>query len=199
MSQAVLTGGTIWTASMAEDSDLEHVRRTREGDPEAFARLVGRHQNTVYNVAYRFMRDPGRAEDMTQEAFLKAFRLIKGFRGQCAFSTWLYRVTCSVCLTELKRRKRRREVPLSAMGQAQPACSPAPEKADDAERIRRCVAKLPDKYATAVTLYYLQGISYEETAAIMRIPLGTLKTWMHRARKRLKKVVEQELELGEQS
>lgn len=181
------------TAKTAGGEDLALVTRTKAGEVEAFSELVRRHERVVFNLAYRFMRDATLAEDMTQEAFLKAYRLIKGFRGDCTFSTWLYRVTCSVCLTELKRRRKRSEVELLPGGRDVPVATGATDSWDAAEIVRRCVGRLPDHYATIITLYYLQEISYEEIAQIMNIPLGTLKTWMHRARLQLKTVVEKEL------
>ena len=169
------------------------VRLAKRGDAEAFAELVRRHQHAVFNLAYRFMRDQTLAEDMTQEAFLKAFRLIKRFRGDCAFGTWMYRVTCSVCLTELGRRKRRAEVPLMPHHDREAAVPPT-AMSDMPELIRRCVAKLPRRYAAVITLYYLKEITYDEIAQIMQVPMGTLKTWMHRARKQLGQIVAKELE-----
>lgn len=180
------------TAKMVDDSDFVLVDRAKAGETEAFSELALRHERVVYNLAYRFMRDPGLAEDMAQEAFLKAFRLLKGFRGDCSFSTWLYRVTTSVCLTELNRRKRRGEIELLPSHAAKLATD-QPEASDTPELIRRCVGQLPDRYATIVTLFYLQEVSYEEIAEIMKIPMGTLKTWMHRARHQLRKIVEKEL------
>jgi len=176
-----------------EVTDLELVHQSQQGDPEAFSELVRRHQHVIYNVAYRFMRDSNLADDMAQEAFLKAYRLLKGFRGDCSFSTWMYRVTCSVCLTELNRRKRRAEVELQPKHDSLHSVDP-PEDIDMPEKIRRCVGKLPDRYAKIITLYYLKGISYEEIAQVMEIPMGTLKTWMFRARKQLRQVVEEELQ-----
>ena len=184
--------GLVREASYGVLNDLELVHQSQSGDPEAFSELVRRHQHVIYNVAYRFMRDGNLAEDMAQEAFLKAYRLLKGFRGDCSFSTWMYRVTCSVCLTELNRRKRRGEVELQPSHDALQAVEP-PQNVDMPERIRRCVGKLPDRYAQVITLYYLKGISYEEIAQVMEVPMGTLKTWMFRARKQLRRVVEEEL------
>lgn len=174
-------------------SDLELVNQSKSGDPEAFSELVRRHQHVVFNVSYRFMRDSALAEDMAQEAFLKAFRLLKGFRGDCAFSTWMYRVTCSVCLTELNRRKRRNEVEQELQREVATSEDPM-ENPDMPELIRRCVKRLPDRYVQIVTLYYLKGVSYEEIAQVMNVPMGTLKTWMFRARKQLRGVVEQEMQ-----
>lgn len=176
----------------APESDLEFVLAAQKGDTDAFSHLVGRHQHLVYNLAYRFMRDAALAEDMAQEAFLKAYRLLKGFRGDCSFSTWMYRVTASVCLTELDRRKRRSEVELLPAHGA-PRCAVQDIEFDVPELIRQCVTRLSPRYATIVTLYYLREIPYEEIAHVMRIPMGTLKTWMHRARAQLRKIVEKEL------
>lgn len=179
-------------SSLNEVSDLELVKRTKKGDTDSFSELMKRHQGMVYNLAFRFMRDTSLAEDMAQEAFLKGFRLLKGFRGDCSFSTWMYRVTCSVCLTELSRRKKRSEVPLlpEHIGAQEDSTV---EASDFAEIIRGCVTKLPDRYATVVTLYYLNEMAYDEIASILEIPIGTLKTWMFRARKELRKIVEREL------
>lgn len=176
----------------AKQDDLELVERTKAGDTEAFSELVRRHQHIVFNISYRYMRDVALAEDMAQEAFLKAFRLLKGFRGDCSFSTWMYRVTTSVCLTELNRRKRRGEVELLPRHAGEMAVQPS-YNMDLPEQIRACVGKLSDRYATIVTLYYLRGVSYDEIAQAMNIPMGTLKTWMFRARKQLRKVVEKEM------
>lgn len=177
--------------SVTAESDQALVERSKQGDTAAFSELVKRHQHVVYNLSYRFMRDSVQSEDMAQEAFLKAFRLLKGFRGDCSFSSWMYRVTSSVCLTELGRRKRRGEVALEPnhVGSVSPSC----EDSDMPELIRRCVTQLPERYATIVTMYYLKEITYEEITEAMDIPMGTLKTWMYRARKQLRKIVEREL------
>lgn len=193
--EAVITAPTdIVDSQSVGSTDLTLVRRSQSGDREAFSELVRRHQHLVYNVAYRFMRDTSLAEDMAQEAFLKAFRLLKGFRGDCSFTTWMYRVTSSVCLTELSRRKRRGEVELHPeTGEQLCVTEPKPVERDLKEQIRRCVTRLSDRYATIITLYYLNGVSYDEIAQVMEIPLGTLKTWMFRARKQLRNIVEEEL------
>lgn len=192
MRQAIASWLPSWPRDMEEPSDLELVERTKAGDTEAYSQLVRRHQHTIYNLCYRFMRNPSAAEDMAQEAFLKGFRMLRGFRGDSAFSTWMYRVACSVCLTELKRRKRRGEIALSDEHAAHLHEAP-PAPSDTSEIIRRCVTKLPEKYALIITMYYLKEITYEEIAEVMDIPMGTLKTWMHRARNQLRNIVEKEL------
>ena len=175
-------------------SDVELVRKSQSGDRDAFSELVRRHQHLVYNVAYRFMRDATQAEDQAQESFIKAYRLLKGFRGDCSFSTWMYRVTATTCLTELNKRKKRAEVELIDESFSHTSDTEhQPTVKDRKEHIRRCVRLLPDRYATVVTLYYLKGISYLEIAEPLGVPEGTLKTWMFRARKMLRKIVEKEL------
>lgn len=185
------TSGTI-EATTAQ-SDLDLVSLARKGDSEAFSLLVARHQHMAYNVSYRFMRDCALAEDMAQEAFLKAYRGLKGFRGDSSFSTWMYRVTASVCLTELSKRKRRNEVPLLPIHERR-TDRDAHDTFDMPDLIRQCVGELPERWATIITLYYLDEVSYDEIARVMRVPMGTLKTWMHRARKKLRKIVEKQLD-----
>lgn len=187
---------THWPRYMKADyhelTDNELVKRAQKGNADAFSELVRRHQHRVYNLAYRYMREASRAEDMAQEAFLKGFRLLKGFRGDCSFSTWMYKVTGSVCLTELNKRKKRGEVELRPVHEGSYESTNA-EDNDQAEIVRHCVGRLSNKYATIITLYYLEELSYDEIAQIMEIPIGTLKTWMFRARKELRAVVEEQL------
>lgn len=195
-SRAGAESAAFWAASCAgqdgADADLELVVRAKEGDTEAFSTLVGRHQQRVYNLAYRFMRNPTLAEDAAQEAFIKAYRLLGGFRGDCNFSTWMYRVTASVCLTELNRRKKRGEVELLPVHEKRHDTSSQIDSSDLPEMMHRCVKKLPSRYERIVTLYYLKEIPYEEIAHALEIPMGTLKTWMHRARTQLRGIMERE-------
>jgi len=176
-----------------ELSDEALVERTQAGEVEAFSELARRHEQTVYNLALRFMRNHSLAEDMAQEAFLNAFRKIRKFRGDARFSTWLYRIVCNTCLSELQKRKRRGELSATMEVGLPETPDRAAIHADEAELIRRCVAQLPKRYAQAITLYYLKDCSYDEAAEIMEVPQGTLKTWMHRARRHLRDIVGKEL------
>src|SRR5690554_6409726 len=98
------------SSSAKEQSDKTLIARTKAGDIEAFSELARRHEQTVYNLALRFMRDPSLAEDMAQEALVKAYQKLHKFRGDARFSTWLYLIVCNVCLSELQKRKRRGEL-----------------------------------------------------------------------------------------
>lgn len=194
--QIARTPAAFVGAAVSQTPELELVALAKQGDTDAFSRLVTRHQHMVYNLSLRFMRDAALAEDMAQEAFLKAYRLLKGFRGDCSFSTWIYRVTASVCISELNRRKRRKEVELLPIHEKQEAPAPR-EYFDLQDLLRRCIAKLPTRYESVVNLYYLKETPYDEIAKALQIPMGTLKIWMHRARKQLKGILEKELNIRE--
>ncbi|HOF40321.1 MAG TPA: sigma-70 family RNA polymerase sigma factor [Candidatus Hydrogenedentes bacterium] len=198
MTTAITAAAGYWPGMDAmratEQSDETLVKRAQAGDTEAFSELARRHELTVYNLSLRFMRNPSLAEDMSQEAFLKAYQKFGKFRRDSQFSTWLYRIACNVCLSELQKRKRRGELSLAYTPELSGpgAAAPLPQ-AEEAELIRKCVARLPRRYAEAITLFYLQECSYEEVAEIMEIPVGTLKTWLHRARGQLRRIVQHEL------
>lgn len=178
---------------VASYDEQERIRLAAQGNSAAFGELVRLHERTVYNLCLRFMRDPHAAEDMAQDAFLKAYRRIRTFRGHSAFATWLYRLTVNTCLDELAKRKRRRTYTLEEVPAPAEASVSAPERMETAAIIRDCVAKLPERDAMVISLYYLEEESYERIAAKLGLPMGTLKTWLHRARKRLRTIVEKEL------
>jgi RNA polymerase sigma-70 factor (ECF subfamily) len=168
--------------------DTELVRRAQRGDEFAFEQLVRRHQRYVFNVAYRVLNDYAEAEHMTQEAFVRAWRGLPGFRGQARFTTWLYRIVHNLCLNRLPGLKREllRTEPLE-----EALAAPAPSQAELVE-IREQMAflhtqldQLPEKYRLVLTLRFLQHLSYDEIATALDLPVGTVKTHIHRARRLL--------------
>ena len=168
--------------------DTELVRRAQRGDNIAFEQLVRRHQRYVFNVAYRVLNDYAEAEDMTQEAFLRAWRGLPGFRGQAQFTTWLYRIVHNLCLNRLPRLKREL---LQTEPLEEALTTPTPFQAELTE-IREQMAflhtqldQLPEKYRLVLTLRFLQHLSYEEIATALDLPIGTVKTHIHRARRLL--------------
>ncbi len=171
-----------------KESDVNLVARARQGDEAAFEQLVRRHQRYVFNVAYRVLGDYAEAEDMTQEAFVRAWRGLPGFKGQAQFTTWLYRIVHNLCLNRLPRLRREllQTEPLEEV-----LASPAPslpdhfEAQEQAAFLRAELARLPEKYRLVLTLRYLQHLSYAEIAAALNVPMGTVKTHIHRARRLL--------------
>jgi len=173
-------------------SDDELVARSIAGDDEAYRILVERYSDFVYTIALRVVRSEEEAEDVAQEAFVRAHRALPRFRGDSKFSSWLYRIAVNRALTHLKRRRSRPstvEMSSSPGVEAEIAAhrsggSPADELLKDEfrARVRAAVAKLPPRYRAAVTLFYLEERSYKEVAEALGVPMGTLKTHLHRAR-----------------
>lgn len=172
---------------MADDPDLPDVRRVLQGDVEAFEGIVRRWQRPLVNLAFRLCRDRGLAEDLAQEAFVKAYRGLPRWRGEGLFSTWLFALALNHCRSRL-RRFRPPMVDIEEVPEV--AVPPDGEREfDEAQRagiVRRAVADLPEIYRDAVALFYLQGESLEESAGILQVPQGTLKARLHRARAMLR-------------
>ena len=178
----------------ADDRTL--ARRAQRGDQEAFATLVTRHQRYVYNLAYRLLRDPQEAEDLAQEAFLRAWRGMGGFRGDSKFTTWLYRIVTNLCYNRLpKLRRQLQETDAEDLETyASPFAPDPPSMVEAAERrafLHQQIASLPEKYKLVITLFYLQELSYNEIASVLDLPLGTVKTHLYRARERLQRQIGQ--------
>ena len=168
--------------------DAELVARAQRGDAGAFEQLLCRHQRYAFNLAYRVLGDYAEAEDVTQEAFVRAWRGLSGFRGQARFTTWLYRIVHNLCLNRLPglQRELLETEPLDE-ALVGPAPSP-PMLFEERERdafLHAELERLPDKYRLVLTLRYLQNLSYDEIAAALGVPMGTVKTHICRARRLL--------------
>ena len=163
----------------ADESDRAAVRRVLAGDVDAFEAIVRRWQRPVIAMAWRYCRDHGQAEDLAQDAFVRAFRGLRHWRGDAAFSTWLFAITANVCRSHLKRAHPR-EVPLDADVAAPPG-RPAGATAVEAA-VHRAVGALPPKYREAVEAYYFMERDLAEAARCLQVPDGTLKARLHRAR-----------------
>ncbi len=189
------------------------VARARQGDREAFDGLVELYTPQIYNLALRITGSREEAEDCAQEAFLRAFSALRGFRGEAAFSTWLYRVAVNVSNDAAKRRARQ---PLSAselagsdseddppeLGDlARPDTPPAnaPEQAVLQQQRRRVVLQairaLPEKHRTVIILHDIQDLSYDQIALVTKTRVGTVKSRLNRARLALKDLLSPQMEL----
>lgn len=180
-----------------EQDEAELVNASRKGSQDAFATLVQLHQRRVFNLVYRMMQDYEEANEMTQETFLAAWQGLPSFRGDARFSTWLYRIAYNCCLKQLELRKRDRALQLAMQGEQVLAQESFDEFADaelDAEdrqeMVRAQLSMLPAKYRVVLVLRHLQEMTYEEIAEILKMPVGTIKTHLFRARNLLKERLE---------
>ena len=174
---------------MDEPNDRELVERYVGGDRVAFAILVRRHERRVYNLAYRMLGREEDARDATQDAFLSALRKLPSFRGDAAFTTWMHRVTVNACYDILRKRKREPalEIPEGLAEQGVPH--------DHAEQttisidVQRALLQVPQEFRAAIVLHDVHDLAYEDVAEILGVPIGTVKSRIHRGRVALAKAL----------
>jgi RNA polymerase sigma-70 factor (ECF subfamily) len=168
------------------------VQRAQSGDTQAFGELVLMHQTFVYNLALRLLGDSNEAQDLAQEAFLRAWQGLGGFRGAAGFRTWLYRIAMNLCYNRSPQLKQSlSHIPVDEhMEEWLPAETASPERELERAELRsflhRQIERLPESYRLLVMLRYQQDLSYEEIAEVTGMPLGTVKTGLFRAHARLK-------------
>jgi RNA polymerase sigma-70 factor (ECF subfamily) len=171
----------------AQQADLDDVRQVLAGNVEAFEGIVRRWQGPLVNMAYRFCRNRGQAEEWAQEAFLRAYRFLDRWRQDAAFSTWLFTVAANVYRSRT-RRARPPEVPLAADRPGPGVVNPV-DTAEAGERdeiVRRTVCTLPGKYREAILLFYFHEMDLAAVAASLNLPAGTVKARLHRGRAMLR-------------
>jgi RNA polymerase sigma-70 factor, ECF subfamily len=187
--------------SKLEDHEL--VGLALEGRESAFRELLARYERPIYTQIWRMVRDTGLAEDLAQEAFVRAFRALPSYNPQHRFSSWIFRVAHNLTIDHL-RKKRLDTVSLDAprLG-SQPEASPAlqvasPGASPEEETLNRelgaqietAIDALRPEYRAAILLRHVEGRSYEEVAEILELPLGTVKTYIHRGRLELRELLE---------
>jgi RNA polymerase sigma-70 factor (ECF subfamily) len=191
----------------ADVSDLSLVRRVQSGDKGAFDALVRKYQHKLVKLVMRYVRNPAEAEDIAQEAFIKAYRALPQFRGDSAFYTWLYRIAINTAKNAVVSRDRSpieynidrndaTEESYDMQGRMKDSETPEGLVLTDEIRstVNAAIEGLPDDLKTAIVLRELDGLSYEEIAAAMDCPVGTVRSRIFRAReaidRRLREVFE---------
>lgn len=170
--------------------DGELLRACRNGDPAAFEQLVSRTQHRVFALAYRLVGDRGEAEDVAQEAYLRVFRSLGGFRGDARFETWLHRIVVNAAMTHLRRRGRFGDLTRDPDGDPEPPpAPPAQDRTADRDLIRRALEDLPAAMRATLVLYEMYGLSCREIGEELGVSEGAVKVRLHRARKRLKEAI----------
>ena len=190
--------------NIAEDHEL--VRQALDGDQKAYARLREKYHGPLGGMLYRMVKNQEDAEDLTQEAFIKAFKSLESFNPDYAFSTWLYRIASNNCIDYL-RKKRLKTVsidePLTTRKgemerQYEDVNAPMPDEAITARErsviLKRAIEELPEKYRRVIEMRHGQDMEYQDIADELELPLGTVKAHLFRARARLAKALQGKME-----
>jgi len=182
------------------NDDATLIRQTLAGDRSAFGVLVRKYQDRLFNVAFRLAGHVEDARDITQEAFINAFESLHRFQGEAQFFTWLYRITVNAAIS--RQRKRRETISLQQGGRAD---KPLPEPNDESfdhqpgdalerresdQRIHAALQQVSPDFRSVLVLRDLDGMKYEEIAAALELPIGTVRSRLHRARLELRSILE---------
>jgi len=188
--------------------DAMLVRRCQAGDDAAFNDIVERYQDRIFSYVKRMVRDPGEAEDVAQEVFVKAYQGLKGFDGRASLGTWVFRIATNLCVDHSRRKSRRIEpVSLSGNGLDEDLQHDVPDRKYDPERlvmegemrgvVEKAVGRLSDKLRTVLLLHDMNNLSYEEIATVVKVPLGTVKSRLFLARTQLRDALREYMREGE--
>lgn len=176
--------------------DHQLVRECLSGEIEAFGRLVVRHQDRLYNTLVHVLGSPEEAQDAVQDAFVQAYRKLETFRGEAAFSSWLFRIALNAAASSRRKRRfsrtsldTRRDVGESDPCDARPDGQPsyAIELRERQELVRSALAELPEEFRSPLVLKEIEGFKYQEIAEILGCPVGTVRSRIHRARSELRR------------
>jgi RNA polymerase sigma factor (sigma-70 family) len=182
---------------MSHPTTAELIQKALENDQQAYAEIVSRFRNQIFNFVLGMVKDRAEAEDLTQESFIKAFRALATFNSEYAFSTWLYKIAANNCIDHFRKKRLvtySLDAPINAKdGELKrdfPDKQQGPEggliSKEKSVQIQQAIDSLPEKYRIAIMLRHKQDKSYEEIAEELDIPLGTVKVRIFRAREMLK-------------
>ncbi len=172
---------------MADFDEEALIARCRTGDDVAFGELVERYKHLVYGMVWRLTSDRSRTDDLAQEVFLKIYRGLPYFRGAARLSTWIFRIVSNVCAQDrVKRRTETSTVSVREPGVADAAFA----ELELRDRLDKALAQLPENYRLLIAAHYLEGVQYEALAEALDIPIGTVKTHLYRAKRRLRELLQ---------
>ncbi len=189
--------------------EKELIFRAQKGDSDAFSALILPHEKRMYHYALRMLKDPHEAEDVLQEAFLKAYGKLETYHGEASFSTWLYTILNRLCLDILRKKKRTGEESFLSLNQTSKDDeeyelqiednAPSPEEAyrkkEAMEALSKALQKLSEEHRAIILMRDINGLDYEAIAKITGTSLGTVKSRLNRARLNLRKILEEKREL----
>src|SRR5262245_3433971 len=178
---------------MEAGNERELVERCRRGDEGAFQELVDRYKDLVFALIARTVQDRSKAEDLAQDVFLRVHRGLPYFRGEARLSTWIYRIVANLCTQDHGRPGA-----IVSLDDKQSRVTPSTidRQFDDLElkdRLEKAIARLPANHRLLIAAHYLQGVRYEDLAEALELPLGTVKTQLHRAKQQLRRLLETDL------
>lgn len=204
---------SLSSPALATD-DFTLVKRVQSGDQRAFEALVKRYQRRVYAVALGMLKDREEALDVSQEAFVKVYRYLVHFKGEASFYTWLYRLTTNICIDILRRRAAQKgehiefdetvqvDATEANIGTLGSQLGTNPQKSvlqkELAEKIQEALAQVPEKHRAILLLREIEGMSYEDLAAVLKVPKGTVMSRLFHARAKVQKILSEYLELHDQ-
>lgn len=179
------------------------IERIQSGDRQAFETLVGEYQQKIINISFGILSDYEEACDAAQETFVKVYRFISHFRGDSSLSTWIYKIAKNVCGDYLRKRREavvsldeeKEDVPKHEITDFTYSPEKEAEKNEVKKAVRAAIAQLDEKSKEVILLYEIGDLSYEEISNILKLPQGTVKSRLNRARERLKKILLQNSEL----
>ena len=178
--------------------DQRLIDQCLDGDAAAFGELVRRYQDRLYSTVYRLVDNPDDAQDVVQDAFLNAYQSLDRFKGDSLFFTWLYRIAVNTAISHKRKQRvllsidagRQGAQPLDDSEYSRPG--EALERAEQGQRVQHALARLSPEHRTALILKDMEGQKYEEMAEILNVPIGTIRSRLHRARAELRELLEKE-------